>query len=210
MDEKVKQPADEKKVHFRLNLLNSKKENKNWILIITSLSFLLSASLSFISYNILGGVGNIIALVVVLVIIIINIAFDIIGTAVTAADEAPFHAMASRKLSGAKSAIVLIRNADKVSNFCNDVVGDICGVISGAASAFVVVRIAAAELNPETSLIGLTISGLVAALTVGGKAIGKTVAIQNSNYIIYKVAIITQLFNGRTSFTGFKTKKTQK
>ena len=34
-----------------------------------------------------------------------------------------------------------IRNAGRVSSFCNDVIGDICGVISGSAAAVISARV---------------------------------------------------------------------
>lgn len=197
MEDNYKRPADEKKVKFRVNILGSGKGEASWIIIITIVSFFLSATLSFASSNALKHVGNLVAMLIVLAIIIIGIIFDIIGIAVTAADEAPFHAMASRKLYGAKQAIRLIRNANKVSSFCNDVVGDIAGVISGTASAFIIVRIVGSDVNPETTLTGLFITAMVASLTVGGKALGKTIAIHNSNYIVYRVAVIIKFLTGK-------------
>lgn len=195
MDDNYKHPADEKKVRFKLNLVGSK--NYKWVLIITLTSFFLSATLSFLSSNLLQGINTILAFCVVLAIILIGIAFDVIGIAVTAADETPFHAMASRKYYGAKQSIKLIRNANKVSSFCNDVVGDICGVISGTASAYIVLRITQNVGALYGTIIGLVISGLVAAMTIGGKAVGKTLAIENSNYIVYKVGVILMFFIGR-------------
>jgi len=197
VEDGYKHPTDEKKVRFKSNILGSKKENTRWIIIITFVSFFLSASLQFVSTSILEDVRNIIALFIVLVIICIGIIFDIIGIAVTAADETPFHAMASRKYYGAKQSIKLIRNANKVSSFCNDVVGDICGVISGTASALIIIRISQNLSLLETTIVGLAMSGLVAAITVGGKALGKTFAIQKSNYIVYKVSVIIQFLYGR-------------
>ena len=44
-----------------------------------------------------------------------------------------YHAMSSKKIKGAKKAVSFKKNADKVSSFCNDVIGDICGIISGSA-----------------------------------------------------------------------------
>lgn len=195
MDDSYKHPADEKKVRFKLNLVGSK--NYKWVVSITLISFFLSATLSFLSSNLLQGINTVLAFCVVLAIILIGIGFDVIGIAVTAADETPFHAMASRKYYGAKQSIKLIRNANKVSSFCNDVVGDICGVISGTASAYIVLRITQNVGALYGTIIGLVISGLVAAMTIGGKAVGKTLAIENSNYIVYKVGVILMFFIGR-------------
>lgn len=208
MEDNYKHPADEKKVRFRPNIISSRNENIVWIVLITVLSFALSATLLFVSSGILENVSLLTAFCVVLVIIFIGIIFDIIGIAVTAADEIPFHAMASRKYYGARRSIRLIRNANKVSSFCNDVVGDICGVISGTASGLIIVGISQKNGIEETTLLGMLMTGLVAALTVGGKAIGKTFAIKNSNYIVYKVSVIIQFVIGRISFA--KTKKTNR
>ena len=71
------------------------------------------------------------AFLILLVIVMVGIIFDIIGVAVTSADEKPFHSMAARKVPGSQEAIKLLRNAERVSSICNDVVGDICGVVSG-------------------------------------------------------------------------------
>ena len=196
-----------KKIKFKKNLVGSKKQNSTWVLIITIISFILSVSLMFISSEILQNVNNLIALWVVFFIVLIGIIFDIIGIAVTAADEAPFHAMAARKIFAAKRSILLIRNANKVSSFCNAVVGDICGIISGTASALIIVRVSANLSTYGSMLVSLIISGLVASITVGGKAIGKTFAMRNSNLIVYKVSIILQFISGKPEV---RTKKVAK
>lgn len=190
MDESFKHPPDEKKVRFKLNLLSTKKENKIWVLIITIFSFMLSVFLSFFSSEILSRANIFSSILVVLTIVSIGILFDVVGIAVTAADESPFHAMASRKMYGAKQSIRLIRHADKVSNFCNDVIGDICGVISGTGTATIVLMLVKDGSRLNTTMVSLVLTGLVASLTVGGKAIGKTLAIENSNLIVYKVGVL--------------------
>ena len=200
MDDSYKHPADERKVKFKANNISSKKETRVWTLIITVITFFISIFMSFFSNEIISYASTLVSFLIVFGIIIINILFDIVGTASTAADEAPFHSMASRRLYGAKHAIRLIRNADKVSNFCNDVVGDICGVISGTAAAYIIYRFAGGNANVQNGIFGLSITAMVASLTVGGKALGKSVALKHSNYIIYKVAIITNFLFGRLRF----------
>ena len=73
-----------------------------------------------------------VAFIVLIGIVLIGIVFDSEIARVTVTDEKPFHSMAASKVKGAKSSLMLIRNASRVSNVCNDVVGDICGIISGA------------------------------------------------------------------------------
>lgn len=203
MNDNNRHPADEKKVKFRSTAVaGSKNKNLIWALTITLVSFFISAVLTAASSDVLKEADIFTACLVILIIIFINIIFDIIGTAVTAAEEAPFHAMASRKMYGARQAIKLIRHADKVSNVCNDVVGDICGIISGAAGAYIIFRIIGEQ--DTVTLAELVVTGLITALTVGGKALGKNIAISNSNYIVYKVSVIIRFILDR--FTFFKKK----
>lgn len=200
MDDSYKHPENERRVKFRSNVMGTKEENLKWVIWVTIITFILSSGLSAISSIILEDSNIFISLLIVLVIVLLGIVSDTIGIAVTAADEPPFHSMASRKLYGAKQAIKLIRNANKVSSICNDVVGDICGVISGAASGFIVVSITVAYGGLMETFASIAITGAVASLTIGGKAIGKTLAIERSNYIVYKVAVILKFLIGRISF----------
>jgi len=161
-----------------------------WIAMITVASFFLSGGLSLLSGNILEKATFIIDFGIIIAIIVVNIVFDIIGIATTAADSTPFHAMASNKIYGAKMAIQLVKHAEKVSSFCNDIVGDICGVISGVAGAYLIIKLMGENIESQSTLLGITITGLIASLTVGGKALGKAIALSKSNYIVYKVAVV--------------------
>jgi CBS domain containing-hemolysin-like protein len=140
----------------------------------------------------LSNVNLFFAFIILIAIILFGILFDIIGVAVTAAEEVPFHSMASRKVKGAKTAVKLIRNADKVSNFCNDVIGDVCGVISGGTGAVIIGKIIGASNIHNKLILTLAISATIASITVGGKAFGKNFAISESNNIIYFVAWIIE------------------
>jgi CBS domain containing-hemolysin-like protein len=159
----------------------------------------LAAIFSIISSSLLSGVIWTIGLIIVLVIVLIGVVFDMLGIASTAAQEAPFHAMAAEKVTGAKEAVAIIRNADKFASFCNDVIGDISGIVSGTATAIVVLQIAAisghGEGSPYQIFLSVLLTSLVAALTVGGKAVGKYFAINASTKIIFfagKVIAIIQ------------------
>lgn len=145
-----------------------------------------------------------VAFLVLLLIVGIGIVFDMIGVAITAADEVPFHAMASRRIPEAKDAIWLLRNAAKVGSFCNDVIGDICGVISGSAAAAISVSIIQATGFSEQALISVVLSALVAGATVGGKACGKSVAIRQSTNIVRMTA---RIIHGVRSFPRRSDKK---
>ena len=172
---------------------NKKKKNTKmprpdykWIIMIFFLTLLISGMMSFISSELLNGATMAASFAILICIILIGIVFDIIGVAVTSAEETPFHSMASKKVPEAVEALKLIRNANRVSSFCNDVIGDICGVISGSASAVIAVRVFAGKSN--SALLDLLLSATVAALTVGGKAFGKTFAISMSTSIVQMTA----------------------
>ena len=119
--------------------------------------------------------------------VLLGIAFDIVGVAVTAADERPFHSMASHRERGAREALRLIRNAEKVSSFCNDVVGDICGIVSGTTAAVIVARLQS-DFNTRSILISIAVTALISGLTIGGKAIGKRLAMNRSKEVVFRVA----------------------
>ena len=164
-----------------------------WVFFIWIFTFLISAALTLAMSNIIQSTSLTVATIILLCIILINILSDIIGTAITAADEIPFNSMAARKVYGAKTAIMLLKNADKVSNLCNDVIGDICGIVSGAAAAYILVNLVGGANLYAEALLG----GFVAALTVGGKSLGKSTAISNSNAIVYKVAVVIRFIKGK-------------
>jgi hypothetical protein len=172
-----------RKVKIKSNY-RKKKINYSWIVITMLWTFGLGIGFSYISSILMERVNAIIAFILLLLIIFIGIFFDGLGIAVATADETPFHSMAASKVSGAKESIFLIRNAAAVANFFNDVIGDICGVISGAAGAAIVLKLGHG-FSIDTVLLGMIVSGFVAAMTVGGKALGKEISLSSSNYIVY-------------------------
>ena len=172
-----------------------KEENVDvkWVIKIIIIAFMISFCLSFISESTIPNLSLPFGILLILLFIFINILFDIIGMAVTSADEKVFHSMNSRKVRGANIAVKMVKNAEKVSNFCCDVIGDICGVVSGAASASISIIISN-NLNTNVFITSLTVAAVVASLTIGGKALGKTFAINKSNIIIYESSKLISYF----------------
>ena len=117
------------------------KEQIKWFIQVFIMTFILSMLFSYISANGVSNLSLIPAILILILVIGIGIFFDIIGVAVTVANEHEFHAKASKKIEGSKASIKLIRNAPKVANICADVIGDICGVLSGAISALIAMKI---------------------------------------------------------------------
>lgn len=172
----------------------NKKEHSNikWVIQSFILTFILSIVFSYISTNGVSNLGLIPAILILLVVILLGIFFDIIGVAVTVANEEEFHAKATKKVEGSIHSIKLIKNAPKVANVCADVIGDICGVLSGAISALIAIKISSEFKMPFN--IQFILSALVSALTVSGKAMGKEIANNNSTQIVHKVGIILNKF----------------
>lgn len=134
-----------------------------------------------------------IGIIILITFILIGIIFDMIGVAVTSSNEEPLHAMSSKKIKGAKKAVSFKKNADKVSSFCNDVIGDICGIISGSAGVAVATSLAN-TYNLNIFYTTLIVTAIIAALTIGGKAFCKKIAINNNHKIVYLTAKILSKF----------------
>ena len=160
--------------------------NKSWVIKAFLFTFLICLLISGIS-NIIANNANIVILfIITIVIILIGIIFDIIGTAVLTANEATFHAKASNKIKGSKESIQLIKNASNIANFCNDIIGDICGIVSGSMGAMIAIYFANKfSINP--TITALIVASVISSIMVGGKAIGKNIAVKQSDKIIFKV-----------------------
>ena len=165
---------------------NKKHSQVKWIIFIFFLTVVISSTISFISSSIFESAGMVAAFIVLLLIVFLGILFDIIGVAVMSANEKPFHSMAAKKLPGAVEAMKLLRSAEKVSSFCNDVVGDICGVVSGSASAAIAVK--ALTVIDSDTVAQLLMSALVAGVTIAGKACGKNLGIKSATEIVTLVS----------------------
>ena len=172
--------------------MKNKKRN-TWPIIVTILAFFISLLFSFISESIMPSVPILIGIIILITFILIGIIFDMIGVAVTSSNEEPLHAMSSKKIKGAKKAVSFKKNADKVSSFCNDVIGDICGIISGSAGVAVATSLAN-TYNLNIFYTTLIVTAIIAALTIGGKAFCKKIAINNNHKIVYLTAKMLSKF----------------
>lgn len=176
-----------------LKLKEKQNKNRKWMIQIFFMAFFISVMFSLVSETMIPKLSTIFGVLLIFVFILLGIMFDMIGVAVTASDEAPFHSMSARKVKGANIAVLLKKNADKVGSFCNDVIGDICGVVSGSAGAIIASSFAQ-TLHVSPFLMSLLVTGLIASFTIGGKAIGKSFAINQSDMILYKVAKFISYF----------------
>lgn len=203
MEEKVEEieKIDNNDKNNKSEQIKQKKTNKlkkdidfKWILQVFIMSFSFGALFSIISEIVLNDANIVVVILVITVLLFINIVFDIIGMAFASAKLEPILAMASRKVRGAKKSIKLLKNANKVSSFCQDIMGDICGIVSGAAGTTAVVVIAGDASTTTILIVSTIISGLIASLTIAGKATTKKLAMNNSTNIVIFVGKILSAF----------------
>lgn len=181
---------------MKITKKNVKKKNQvdyKWLFIVTICAFIISFGFSALSELIIPNVSVIIAVVILILFILLGIAFDMIGVAVTVCNPAPFHSMATKRVKGAVIGVKLIKNADKVASFCNDVIGDICGIMSGATGVTIAATLIA-KLQWNPLLTTLTLTALIAAFTIGGKAMGKVYAMKQSSKILLSFSKVISIF----------------
>ena len=173
----------------------TKKEDSQykWVLTVFVTAVVLSAVLSLVSESILDSTDIAVAVLTLTLFIGLGM-FDVIGVAATAADPKPFHSMAAHRERGAKEALFLLRNASRVSSVCNDVVGDICGIVSGATGAVIVVQLQQV-LHLQSVLVSVVVTALISGLTIGGKALSKTFAMRQSTRVVYWAGRFLHLFH---------------
>ncbi|MBR6755050.1 MAG: hypothetical protein IKM22_03890 [Clostridia bacterium] len=183
MDDKPSPRSKQKKT--------KKKGNTGWIVAAFSMSFVITAILSAASDKVVNALSVVVSAAVLVAIILLGIIFDIVGLAVATADISPFNSMAARKLKTGQKAVWLINNAEKVSSFCNDIVGDIAGVVSGATGAGIAIKLFSTMDADIAFMLTLALTSLISAVTVGGKAMGKSFAIKyNTNIVLIAAKII--------------------
>lgn len=192
MEKKEYKEKYSKKVN-KNRMTNKKLVDFKWIIKITLIAFLISLSFSFLSEMIVSNVNILVSIILIIIVIFIGILFDMIGISVTVADIAAFNSMSTKRVRGSSIAVKFIKNSEKMSSFCNDVIGDICGIVSGALSSSIAIALSV-KLNINLLLITLLITALVASATIGGKALGKSFAINKSNMILYTFSRFVSIF----------------
>jgi len=183
---------------------NNKPSSLNFAILTGTGAFFAAVFFSFFSEIVLPKLQLImLSFLSLLIVIFVGIIFDMIGIAVAVADEKWFHAKASKKLRGAGQSILMIRHAAKVATICNDVVGDICGTVSGVFGVAIVFQLASGRPTWDESILTMVMTGMVASLTVGGKALAKNKAMNDSQKIVGMVGRILAWFETSTGLNLF-------
>ena len=172
----------------------NKKSKDRWPLRVFLIAVALSAVMSFCSSAVLEDSGLWIPILVLVIFILLGIVFDMIAVAVTAADPKPFHSMAAHGEKGGREAIRLLNMSNRVSSLCNDVVGDICGIVSGSTATVIVVLLQN-SFGWRSIVVSTVVTALISGLTIGGKAIGKKVAMKKSKDVIYLTAKVLSVLH---------------
>ncbi len=204
----LEEANEQNKVKQEKNKAESKraKIKLGWPLRIFVLTLSMSLLFGVLSEFVLSKCGIIIAVIVIAVLLVIAVLFDGVGVAVTACDGEAFKAMEKEGIRGARIASVMVKNCEKVASFSCDIVGDICSILSGSAGAAIVGKIDIPWGANAQVLIATLVGGFIASLTVFGKALGKTYAINNSASFVYKFARVVSLFSLRKKAKRHKAK----
>ena len=169
---------------------------KHWTIKIFFITLFISAGVSVAAEYFISNLSLPASVGILAALIAIGVLFDIVGVAFASCDQAPFIAMSAKKNTKAHYALKMLKNADVVSNFCNDVIGDICGIVSGAAGAAITLKALVFEFPFPDLMVSIAISALIAAATVAGKAWGKTIALKRNKDIVLSIGTVANIFNG--------------
>jgi len=137
--------------------------------------------------------GVIVASIGISFFIFISVFFDMIGIAVASAEIDIFQKWNKEGIKGSNVGLKLCKNSEKVCSFCADVVGDICSTLCGAGGACIVVAITSSTTSGSIIMLtSISMSAIIAGITIFFKALMKEKALKNSNKIILKLAILLE------------------
>ena len=179
----------------KITIKNKKPSPYSWPIKVCVLTFSLALMFGVLSEVMLSNASMLIAIIVIIVLVAISIIFDVIGVAFACCSIEPILAMASRKVKGSKASLALVKNGDKVSSVCSDIIGDVCGILSGAAGTAVAAQFIMGQAGSVAVLIASIVSAVIAALTVMGKACCKKIAVNKSVAIVSFVGKALSIFS---------------
>ncbi len=178
--------------------MSDKKKNNNtlkiWAIKIFFISLILAAAFSVVAEYFTQGLSLFAAFCVLILIVAMGVFSDLVGVAFATCDQKPFISMSAKKVKNAKVCLSLLKKADIVSNFCNDVIGDICGIVSGAAGAAIAIKVYMAGVPFSEYVVSIILSSFIAGATVAGKALGKGYAMKKNKEIVSFIGMIIVFF----------------
>ncbi|HHU85623.1 MAG: hypothetical protein ACOX86_03585 [Pelotomaculaceae bacterium] len=189
---------------------NKSTVTSRYLLLVGFGSFFLAIIFTLLSETFSSKLNNIfLSLFFLFFIITFNILADIVGTAVTAASHVPFNAKAAKRVEGASHGLQLVRNADKVANIANDVIGDITTTVSGALGISIVIQVLRAGLQFDQFWLNVLITALISVFIVTGKAAGKKIALSHPEEVIFMVGKLLAKLETYTGYSPFKKRRSK-
>ena len=185
------------------------RNQQRWVATITFWTFVLSLLMSLGSQAIFFSINSIIlALIVLLFIIFIGIIFDMIGIAAAAAEEAPLGQ--SRQKHPEPGKLYILCAMPTVSPIFVMMSLAICRCRQWDTGSIISDKPGDKRFFRDNTVISIVVTGLISALTVGGKALGKTYAIEKSTeivlgfaYVLLKIeALCRKIFSGKPFLPG--------
>lgn len=180
-----------------------KQNSVRWAFKTFILSICLSIVFSVISQSLFPHLSVILSIFVIVFFVALSTIFDMVGVAVTSAELQNLKKYEKHKSFA--TAVKLCENTEKISSFCGDVVGDICGILSGAGGVSLVLSMNITEPNVYFIVTCLN-SSLIAGLTIFCKAILKGYAVENAEKVVIKTASILD-FSPKNILKHRKSKK---
>ncbi len=179
-----------------------KIHNLNWAIKTFVLSIFLSIFFSVVSQSMFPNLPVCLSLFVIVFFMVFASIFDMIGVAVTSTSLEKLEKYKTSK--GFQTALKLCKNREKVSSFCGDVVGDICGILSGAGGVSLVLAMHIQQASVYF-LATCLVSSLIAGLTIFGKAVLKGFAVENCEKVVLATGKVLEF-----SLTDFLKKNIRK
>ena len=194
-NDKLNKEYEQYKVEiFSTTTKHKAKSNKVWLVQIFFVSLCFSIMFALISELMLANASLALSLFLIVLLVVVSVIFDLIGMAVTACSIRPLLDYKQKGIRGADVSIKLVKNADKISCICTDVVGDICSILSGAGGVTISIILISYFPQFNSILMSILISSIIASISVLGKAIGKTYAINNSAKVVLATGKLLSLF----------------
>ena len=167
------------------------------------MSICLSIVFSIVSQSLFPALPITLSVFIIFFFIAVSVIFDMVAVAITSLelDKLELH----KDEKHYKTALKLFLNREKVSSFCGDVVGDICGILSGAGGVSLVLNMHISDPSIDF-LVTCLVSSLIAGITIFGKAIMKSYSVTNCESVVLNTA---KLLNS-SPFAVFKIFKRRK
>lgn len=163
------------------------KNSARWAFKALILSVSFSILFGMFSQSLFPKLPWFLSVLIIFFFIFIAVLFDMIGVSFTTLSKNDLNGLFGQNKDFFNTLSRLYENKDKISSFCGDIVGDICGILSGAGGVSLVFNMNIQDANVKF-ITTCIVSSIIAGLTIFGKAIMKGYAVQNCKKVTYVTA----------------------